>query len=464
MAEDLKGSGPWEEDFWKYFHRHGSDGNHRAGHDHILEPGEAWSVIYVLAWSSGTDASSTAEEWLDRWEEMHALSMDFRDALFQSSYPDEVIDALSACAAEMKHGLRRPKHPGMADWFFPEKPVSQDIAGNYHYWRFTGAEPSLQWMPGRIDPDDDPVLKGRRPAELSIRLCERLAISEMGMELDSVENARIRRLREVLETDLWNGEFFFTGESEGCDAGQMSGQSLAYVLGIDSLLSTEKVAIAAKSIYRYNFRKNLSGVLSTESPAPMNGEGGLLTCTWPYRNDSVYSSPGAARVSPEKEYSLAALLIRHNMMDEALDLIRITRSRYRGFNRNPWPVPADHSLTQGTAWDVHLALSGYHYQDSGKTMCFMPGINPDNFKCLWSASASWGAFSINGESLKLEVRGGELHLNEIRLPDDYGFSVPLDPEQSGNVQIIKEGSTLKLLLAGGIKMGKGQVLDLKFRK
>ena len=121
------------------------------------------------------------------------------------------------------------------------------------------------------------------------------------------------------------------------------------------------------------------------------------------------------------EYTTAANMIYCGMEDEGLEIIRMSADRFRGYNRNPWSIHPDGFWSGRPAWHLHLALSGYRFDAIEKSMTFHPRINQAEFTCFWSTNKGWGRAYISPNSLELEVLFGELDVDRIILPANYGY-------------------------------------------
>ena len=127
--------------------------------------------------------------------------------------------------------------------------------------------------------------------------------------------------RKVLETELYDGEYFiqkikwkglnapdpvaassgawnidYSEEArellqkegpkyqygKGCLSDGVLGVWIAEVCGLKDIVDSEKVASHLKSVYKYNFKSDLSDHSNPQRPSyALGNEGGLLLCTWP---------------------------------------------------------------------------------------------------------------------------------------------------------------------------------------
>ena len=68
----------------------------------------------------------------------------------------------------------------------------------------------------------------------------------------------------------------------------------------------------------------------------MNGEPGLLLCTWPHGGRPEIPFVYSDEVWTGIEYQVAAHLIYEGFVEEGLRIVSGVRSRYNGVSRSPW--------------------------------------------------------------------------------------------------------------------------------
>jgi uncharacterized protein (DUF608 family) len=205
------------------------------------------------------------------------------------------------------------------------------------------------------------------------------AISEMGTFLgENVETYQslYKKGRNVLETELFDGEYFIqkikweglnapdpvkasstavnTNYSEealhvmqkegpkyqygkGCLSDGVLGIWIAEVCGLKDIVDPEKIKSHLKSIYKYNFKSDLSDHSNPQRPSyALGNEGGLLLCTWPKSEmlslPFVYSN----EVWTGIEYQVASHLMISGEVDKGIEIVRACRDRYDGRTRNPF--------------------------------------------------------------------------------------------------------------------------------
>jgi hypothetical protein len=210
---------------------------------------------------------------------------------------------------------------------------------------------------------------------------------------------------------------------EGCLADQLLGQFLAHVSGLGYILNKKHVDSAMLSIFNNNFVSSFEGFNNVQRIYALNNEAGLLLCNWP--NHAIRPAlpfPYSDEVWTGIEYQVAASLIYSGHIEEGLKLVKATRERYAGNNRNPWDeIECGHHYARAmSSWALLLALSGFHYDGVNEILGFNPQINKDEFQTFWSCGSGWGSFSYRKGVSRLEVAYGSLSLKELQLPGN-GF-------------------------------------------
>jgi hypothetical protein len=473
-----------------------------------LSPGGDALIPVIFTWASlkrkdFTDATSIAGNIIRDMDYLESGSRAFSEVIFQSSYPDYLIHSLAGDIVQLKHAEkgRQGFFQEMNNRMFPDQgPVAlQHLAGAatdhpenpekrlvnilrvYNDWRLTGDTTGLKKHWDQLTVQIEQIrgmMPGRDMLSGSLYLAALKACSEMAGKLEAPEMARhyLNLFNEsvtLFESECWNGEYFIQSAGgdqpedhrtgTGCYADQLLGQCLAWSAGLDSLFTTEKIRRAMLSVYRYNFSRNLNNHINAGRGNVLNDEGGLLTCTWPHGNRPVIPVLHADEVWTGIEYTSAAGMIYAGMVDEGLEITRISADRFRGYNRNPWPIHPDGFWSLRPAWHLHLALSGYRFDATEKTMVFHPRINQTEFTCFWSTSTGWGRAYIGAGSVALEVLFGELDVNRITLPASYAYRNVVEISH-GMASVNAGRGSIEILLTGSMPLASGIKFSIKLRQ
>jgi non-lysosomal glucosylceramidase len=380
-------------------------------------------------------------------------------------------------------------------------------------WRGQGGNVNAAW-----DPDGDGVMEGEQHNTYDIEfygpntMCGSLylgalrAAAELAQALGENATAdeyrsRYERGRTRLDQELWNGEYYIQreppvdqivevdhgsqpwhasayvpGETElryqygrGCLSDQLLGAWFGAVVGLGDLLPPERVRATLQSIFRYNWRADLSEHANTQRTYALNDEAGLLLCSWPLGERPTQPFPYSDEVWTGIEYQVAAHLIYVGLLDEGLTIVHGLRDRYDGERRNPWNEfeCGNHYARAMASWSLVLALSGYHYSAPANQIGFAPAVNAQGFRCFFSAGSGWGSFaqeSADGTFVaSLELRAGSLRLERIALRP------PAPPTQAGvalngatlAAHLEQAGTSMVVVLDEPVMLSEGEMLEVQ---
>ncbi len=324
---------------------------------------------------------------------------------------------------------------------------------------------SYAWLPGGWDADQDGVMEGVQHNTYDVEffgpnplsgiwyLGALRAVAEMaGAVGDDEFFARCRALFRQgsawIDANLFNGEFYIQqvrtpasleetlpelragmGETNlaepefqmgnGCLVDQLVGQYMAHVAGLGYLLSPDNIRTALRSLYRYNFRRDLRGHWNNMRTYAVGDEAGLLMASWPGGDKPRVPFPYWGEVMTGFEYQAAVHMIYEGMIDEGLEIIGAIRRRFDGQRRNPWNEhEAGHHYARAMAsWAAIPALSGLRYSAVSERLELAPRWRSDAFQCIWTAGSGWGtvhqSIGDSEQSVRWEVLGGELTVREM---------------------------------------------------
>jgi len=259
-------------------------------------------------------------------------------------------------------------------------------------------------------------------------------------ESESAERYRLAAETGAARTDklLYNGEYYEQRidnvdeyryqYGSGVLSDQLLGQLLAHVVGLGHVMPVDHVRSAIESVYRHNFRPDLSDHHSVQRTYALNDEGGLLLCTWPRGGRPEIPFIYSDEVWTGIEYQVAAHLIYEGLVDEGLTIARATRARHDGVKRNPWNEAecGNHYARSMASWALLLALSGAHWDATTRTLGFAPAAHGP-FTSFFSTATAWGRVIIDDSGLTLVVEHGDLVLDRVRLRgSDLRPEHPLD--------------------------------------
>jgi len=178
----------------------------------------------------------------------------------------------------------------------------------------------------------------------------------------------------------------------GCLADGLLGAWLAAVCGLGDILDPAQVKRHLLSLYKYNFRSDLSRHVNPQRPGfALGRESGLLLCTWPHGGEPTLPLQYSHEVWSGIEYQVASHLLLIGARDEALSIVRACRDRYDGRVRNPF-AEYECGLWYGRAMSSYALLGAYYgiRYDAVERTLYMRRDTPDDFRCFIATAAGFG--------------------------------------------------------------------------
>jgi len=226
---------------------------------------------------------------------------------------------------------------------------------------------------------------------------------------------------------------------KGCISDQVLGQWIATLVGLGDVLDRKKIRKTLESIFKYNWKSDLSEHPCTLRVYAVGNEAGLLVGSWPRGGRPGYPFMYFDEVWCGMEYQVASHMIYEGLVDEGLAIVKGIRERHRGDRRNPWDeFECGHHYARSLAsYGVLTALEGFRYNGVEKRMGFAPRVYTDNFRGFWSVDGAWGVYAQrltrSARQLSLDVKFGSLALREldVALPEPFAktCTVTLDGAQ-----------------------------------
>jgi len=358
------------------------------------------------------------------------------------------------------HGAFIDGHCAVIEGAYREHLLSPDDAFLREIW--PGVRKAVVWLIAKVDADEDGVNAGQQwntydvatdgaHTFLGSQYLSALAAAEkmarvMGDGEFAARCARIvasgSRNQDAL---LWNGEYYIQIPDEkpardyniGCHSDQLLGQWWSHMLDNGYLYPRGHVRTALESIYRYNLLEDVTGFQQRPRRYVIDGEGGLLMCTWPRGGRPDPFILYADEVWTGIEYSTAGLMIYEGMLEEAFTIVKTARDRYdgrlrEGLNSGPGGNPFC-ELECGrfyaralSSWSLLLAAQGFICDAPAGRIGFVPRWRPEDHRSFFSAAEGWGLFRQqargNSQAASIDVRFGRLPVRELVLgrPENAG--------------------------------------------
>ena len=314
------------------------------------------------------------------------------------------------------------------------------------------------WIPGGWDADRDGVLEGVQHNTYDVEfygpnpmcgiyyLGALRAAEEMARATGDTAAAEYRRLfengRRWIDTNLFNGEYYTqqirgvakdkiaasllsTMGSEdtekpqyqvgaGCLLDQLVGQYMAEVAGLGPLVSPANIRRTLESIYRYNYKRTLTGHNTVQRTYALNDEAALVICDYGKAERPRIPFPYYAEAWTGLEYLAAAHMIYAGMTAQGVECVSNARGRHDGEKRNPWNEPecGHHYARAMSAWSTLLAIGGFRYHGGERAIAIKA---PAGHRCFWSTATAWGAFHVAPAGVTLHVDHGTLECRTLTL-------------------------------------------------
>ncbi len=276
------------------------------------------------------------------------------------------------------------------------------------------------------------------------------AAEEMGKAVGedvSLYRQLIRKGRQFLETELYDGEYFIqkiqteglnhkfrpleasgngTGYRSvvemlntqgpkyqygtGCLSDGVLGFWIARMAGLGQIVDEAKLGSNLNAIHKYNFKPDLSDHANPQRPTYAYGtEGGLLLCTWPKGGQLSIPFVYSDEVWTGIEYQVASHLMIEGMVDQGLDIVRACRDRYDGRVRNPFnEYECGHWYARAmSSYGLIQGLTGARYDAVDKTLYIDSRVG-DNFRSFLSTATGFGTVSLKNGKPSLEVKMGRI--------------------------------------------------------
>jgi len=229
----------------------------------------------------------------------------------------------------------------------------------------------------------------------------------------------------------------------GCISDGVIGVWMGRMYGIDMPLRHDHVRSALQSIFKNNFKTDLSQHANAQRPGyAMGHEPGLLLCSWPHGGKPTLPFVYSDEVWTGIEYQVASHLISEGFVHEGLTIVKALRSRYDGRVRNPWNEYecGNYYARAMASYALLAALSGFRYSAVSRTLWFGPQLNFRPFKTFFSTATGFGTISLQERSLRIEVLEGELPIVKLVLTEhaqtrEHEWKTTVRPHQPASMNL-----------------------------
>ncbi len=204
----------------------------------------------------------------------------------------------------------------------------------------------------------------------------------------------------------------------GCLSDGVIGVWMAAIYGVETPLSNDNLRSALHSIFKNNFKTDLSQHANAQRPGyAMGHEPGLLLCTWPRGNKPTLPFVYSDEVWTGIEYQVASHLISEGFVKEGLTIVQALRSRYDGKVRNPWNEYecGNYYARAMASYALLAALSGFRYSAVDRTLWIGPKLEARPFKSFFSCASGFGVITLDRKSLRIDIVEGEISVEKVGL-------------------------------------------------
>lgn len=201
---------------------------------------------------------------------------------------------------------------------------------------------------------------------------------------------------------------------KGCLSDGVLGEWFARVCGLPGSVDSVKVKSHLQSVYRYNFKKDLSNFSNPQrSTYALGTDGGLLLCTWPKGGKPSLPFVYSNEVWTGIEYQVASHLIFSGDIQKGLDIVRAARARYDGKVRNPYnEYECGHFYARAlSSYSLIQAFTGVRYDAVTKTLYTNSRIG--DFTSFISTASGFGNVTVKGGKTKLDVAYGTIDVKKF---------------------------------------------------
>jgi uncharacterized protein (DUF608 family) len=293
---------------------------------------------------------------------------------------------------------------------------------------YVGALAAMSSMAGEMDASEDAQRYSTLAKSAAVYLDEHLFNGEYFNQkieyrslrdksfLNSIEKPAADANPEVIELLRAEGPKYQYGN--GCISDGVIGAWMAELYGVQSPQNAANIRKALASIYRYNFKSDLSQHACTQRPGYAIGhEGGLILCTWPHGDMPTLPFVYSDEVWTGIEYQVASHLIMNGMVDEGLAIVKAARDRYEGHVRNPFNEYecGSYYARALASYALLQACSGFRYSAVTQTLWFGPKIQGRPFRTFFSTASGFGTIELASEKLTIMMIEGKLAVKQLRL-------------------------------------------------
>ncbi|MFA6125717.1 MAG: GH116 family glycosyl hydrolase [Bacteroidales bacterium] len=203
----------------------------------------------------------------------------------------------------------------------------------------------------------------------------------------------------------------------GCISDGIMGMWMASCAGLPEIIDNDKVTGHLSSVYKYNFKSDLTDHDNPQRPTYALGkEGGLILCTWPKGGQLSLPFVYSNEVWTGIEYQVASHLMIKGEVQKGLDIVKACRDRYDGTVRNPFDeYECGHWYARAlSSYGMLQGLTGIRYDAVDKVLFINTKVG-DNFTSFISTETGFGNAGLKNGVPFVEVKMGKIPYERIVL-------------------------------------------------
>lgn len=201
----------------------------------------------------------------------------------------------------------------------------------------------------------------------------------------------------------------------GCLTDGVLGCWMSLVSGRDEILDRNLVKSHLNSVYRYNYRADLSDHACTQRPGyGSKTDAGTLICSWPRGGKPELPFVYSDEVWTGIEYQAASHLIFEGEVQKGLEMVRAVRGRYNGTVRNPYNEYecGNYYSRALSSYSLLQAITGVRFDAVEKTLYIAPRIKGD-FRTFLSTNFGYALVGVKSGKPFVEVKEGDIPIDNI---------------------------------------------------
>lgn len=200
----------------------------------------------------------------------------------------------------------------------------------------------------------------------------------------------------------------------GCLSDGILGAWIGRVCGLDNIVDSAKIRSHLNSVFKYNFRKDLTDHSNPQRPSfALGNEGGLLLCSWPKGGKMSLPFVYSDEVWTGIEYQVASHLMMMGEVEKGLEIVRTARNRYDGRIRNPFnEYECGHWYARAmSSYAMLQGLTGVRYDALTQTMYIDSKIG--DFTSFISTATGFGNIRFEKGKPTLDVVYGDITVKDF---------------------------------------------------